>query len=184
MNTPSEFASGQIFDPDQIPSEFRHSGNKTKIYRGFRIVPASKVSVGDIPQVDDGVYIFAGKGVEIGRYVHLDACSSISGGGKCLIDDFSVIGVGTRILTGSEDPHGGGLTNPTIPQQYRTVTRGEVIIGKHALIFTNAIIFPGVKIGEGAVVSTGTVVHKSLEPWTIYAGFPLVPISKRNKFPI
>ncbi len=181
MSQFTEFSPGRPFDPNKIRSEFSHLGENTKIFPGCRIVPASLVSVGDYSQIDEGVYIFAGEGVEIGRNVHLAACSTISGGGKCSIDDFAGIGVGVRLITGSEDPHGGGLTNPTIPEEYRSVTRGEITIAKHALVFTNSVVFPGVTIGEGAVVSAGSIVHKNLEPWTIYAGNPLVAVGKRNR---
>ena len=176
-----EFRPGQIFNPAEIKSQFKSLGEKATIYKGCRIIEATKVSVGDHSQIDEGVYIFAGQGVEIGRYVHMASLASISGGGKCELEDYVGIGMGTRIITGSEDVRSPGLTNPTVPSHRRSVIRDKVTIKQHALLFTNVIVFPSITIGEGAVVSAGSIVNRSLEPWTIYAGNPLVPISKREK---
>lgn len=176
-----EFVQGEILEPENIRRYFGFLGQGVKIFRGCRIVPSERVSVGDYSQIDEKVMIFAGGGVEIGRHVHLATCSTISGGGECEIQDFVGVGVGCRIITGTEEPMRGGLTNPTVPGELRSVSRSRVILGRHSLVFTNAIILPGVEVGEGAVVSAGAVVHKSLMPWTIYAGSPLVAIGRRDR---
>ncbi len=41
------------------------------------------------------------------------------------------------------------------------------------------VICPGVEFGEGAVAAAGSVVVKSLEPWTIYAGNPAARVRAR-----
>ena len=40
---------------------------------------------------------------------------------------------------------------------------------------------PGVTIGEGAIVLAGSVVTKSVEPWTIVGGNPAKKIRERNQ---
>jgi putative colanic acid biosynthesis acetyltransferase WcaF len=42
-----------------------------------------------------------------------------------------------------------------------------------------SVVCPGVEFGEGSVAAAGSVVMKSLKPWTIYAGNPAVPGRER-----
>ena len=154
---------------------------QTKIYRGCRLVGGDRIEIGDHSQIDEGVRIYAGQGVRIGLHVHLALACSISGGGTCVLGDFVGIGAGVRLLTGSDRPDGEGLTNPTIPATMRSVRRGGIKIGDHAVVFTNSVVFPDVIIGEGAVIAAGALVHRSICPWGIYAGNPLVQIGIRPK---
>jgi acetyltransferase-like isoleucine patch superfamily enzyme len=57
----------------------------------------------------------------------------------------------------------------------------EVNIRDRAWICSRATILPGVEIGEGAVVASGSVVTKSVEPFTIVGGVPAKKIGMRNK---
>jgi galactoside O-acetyltransferase len=97
--------------------------------------------------------------------------SSISGGGQCFIDDFVGVGAGVRLITGTEEIDGEGLTNPTIPSTFRSARRGQIKIEAHAVIFTNSIILPDVVIGQGVVVAAGSLVHHNLR-LGVYAGNP------------
>jgi putative colanic acid biosynthesis acetyltransferase WcaF len=42
-----------------------------------------------------------------------------------------------------------------------------------------SIICPGVEFGEGSIAAVGSVVMKSLKPWTIYAGNPAAAVRVR-----
>lgn len=139
--------------------------------------------MGDFCQIDEDVHLFAGKGITLGRHLHLAFGSSISGGGFCDVGDFVGISGGVRIVTGADEIQ-GGLTNPTVPLEFRQVNRSQVVIGAHALIFTSTVVLPGVRIGEGTVVAAGSLVHRDLPPWSIYAGNPLVCIGRRDPEPI
>ena len=171
--------------PEEIVRQWlAFCGAGVKIFSGCRIVHPERVSIGDYTQIDEGVRIFAGEGVTIGRYVHLAFDSSISGGGRCLIHDFAGIGTGVRLITGTDVVDAGGLTNPTIAAPLRTVERGRIDVGAHAVIFTNSVVLPNVSIGEGAVVAAASVVHHDLKPWAIYAGHPLVQVGVRSSEPV
>jgi acetyltransferase-like isoleucine patch superfamily enzyme len=150
-----------------------------KIYELAKIINRQNLTIGINSQIDDFVFINAGKQTVIGRFVHIASFCSIIGGGEFYMDDFSGLSAGCRIITGSDDFLGGGLTNPTVPARYTNVKKSKIHIGKHAIIGTNVTILPGVIIGEGAAVGAGAVVRKSLEPWTIYAGADCKPIKKR-----
>jgi galactoside O-acetyltransferase len=180
MVVPPEFQPGELLPLEMIRQFLRSCGEGVKIYKGCRLVPPERISIGDFSQIDEDVRIFAGRGIEIGRHVHFAIGSSITGGGSCIIHDFVGIGAGTRLVTGTELLE-GGLTNPTIPSHLRVVSRQTVEVRAHALIFTNSVIFPGVTVGEGAVVSAGSLVHHDLKPWAIYGGAPLVQIGVRSR---
>jgi len=52
---------------------------------------------------------------------------------------------------------------------------------KHALLGTNAIVFPGVTIQEGAIVAAGSIVTKDCDPWGIYMGAPAKKVKERRR---
>lgn len=176
---PKELRPGSTLDVGVLRAALQDCGVEVRVYEGCQLVPPGKIQLGDHSQIDAGVQVFAGEGVRIGRHVHLAFGASISGGGACEIGDFAGISTGVRIITGSEEIH-GGLTNPTIPMDLRRVKRSRVVIGRHVLLFAGVIVLPGVTIGDGAVVAAGSVVHRNLEGWRIYAGNPLVCVGVRD----
>jgi galactoside O-acetyltransferase len=180
---PRELRSGNLLDNGVLKSALQGCGVGVRVYEGCRLVPPDRIRLGDFSQIDEGVRVFAGEGVRIGRHVHLAFGCCVGGGGRCEIGDYAGISTGVRIITGSEEIE-GGLTNPTIPEDLRRVRRSQVVIGRHALLFAGVIVLPGVTIGEGAVVAAGSVVHRNLEGWRIYAGNPLVCVGVRKREPI
>ena len=63
-------------------------------------------------------------------------------------------------------------------KDWATVRSRPITIGDKAWIGFDCIILSGVTIGEGAVVGAGSVVRSDVEPWTVVAGNPAVPIKK------
>lgn len=175
-----EFAEGIRIPLETLRNHLRSVGADVKVYRRCRLVHPELITLGDHTQIDELVHIFAGTGVTIGCHCHLAFGSSISGGGSCEIGDFASVAAGVRLITGTELANGGGLTNPTVPAEFRSVSRSFVKVGEHALIYTSAVVLPGVTIGAGTVVAAGAIVHHDLKPWGIYAGNPLVQIGVRD----
>ena len=163
-------------------SRFRSCGIDVRIASDVVIKRPELVSIGNHVAIDGPCYISAS--MEIGNYVHISPFCSIVGGkdALCIMKDFSGLSVGCRIICASDDYLGSGLTNPTIPAQYRAEVRvATVILKKHALIGTNCVIHPGVNIGEGTVVGSCSLVIKDLEPWTVYIGIPAKPLKPRAR---
>ncbi|MDF3131252.1 acyltransferase [Kiritimatiellaeota bacterium B1221] len=151
------------------------------IYDQARIVGnRENFSLGAHSQIDDFVFCYTGARCEIGRNVHISSFCSIIGGGELVMEDFSGLSAGCRLITGSDDFTGPWLTNPTVPAEFTHVLRGKIRICRHAVLGTNAVVYPGVTIGEGAAVGAGCLVRKDLEPWTIYAGTNPKPVGKRD----
>jgi galactoside O-acetyltransferase len=141
-----------------------------KIYEYAKIINRNNLSMDYFSQIDDFVFLNAGEKTKIGKFVHIASFCSVIGGGEFYMEDFSGLSAGCRIITGSDDFLGGGLTNPTVPEKYSNVKKSFVRIKRHAIIGTNVVILPGVTIGEGAAVGAGCIVRKDLAPWSIYAG--------------
>lgn len=137
--------------------------------------------LGDYSQIDDFVFINAGRLCRLGRFVHIASFTSIIGGGELIMEDFSGLSAGCRIITGSDDFSGPFLTNPTVPETHTHVRTGRTVIGRHGVLGTNSIVFPGVTVGEGAAVGAGCIVRHDLEPWTVYAGVNPRKVGERDQ---
>ena len=152
---------------------------KPRIYEFAKIVKQENFRIGNFSQVDDFVFINAGEQTSVGMFVHIGSFCTVIGGGRFEIGDFAGLSAGCRIITGSDDFSGAALTNPTVPSEYTNAKKSFVKIGRHAILGTNVVVFPGVTIGEGAAVGAGCIVRKDLEPWTIYAGVDCKKIKTR-----
>ncbi len=156
-----------------------YCGENVIIRPTVRIVHPERISIGSHVMIDDFVFLGGHEELVIGNHVHIGCHSAIIGGGYCYLSDFFGMSSGVRILTGSDDFLGGGLTNPTIPIDLRHVHRGKVWFGPHSVLGTNVVVFPDVALGEGAVVAAGSVVSRSLAPWGVYGGNPARRIKAR-----
>lgn len=166
-----------LLDPSQLG--FRQYGRNVRIYSGARIIGAEFITLGDNIIIDDFVLIYAHAPTTIGSHVHIASFCSLVGGGELRIGDFCSLSSGVRVLTGTDDFHGSGLTNSTIPAEFRRVTRSFIHIGRHVMTGTNTVLLPGVTIGDGAAIGAGSVVPRDLAPWGIYVGSPAKHIRDR-----
>ncbi len=142
------------------------------IYPSARIIHPGQLRLGDHSSIDDFVFLNAGGGTVIGRYVHIACHVSIIGGGGLDIGDYAVLATGSRILTATDTFDGGARMSTHLPDEHRSVRFGRVVIGRDAFVGANAVVMPGVHVGEGAVAGAGSVVTEDLEPWTVYTGAP------------
>ena len=160
---------------------FKWKGDQVTIWPMAKVVFPERIWVGDHVIIDDFVFIVPGQELVIGSYVHIASFTSVTGGGPFVIEDFGGLSGGCRIYTGSEDFTGAFLTNPTVPSEFRHVTRDGVRIGRHAILGANVVVLPGVTIGEGASVGANSLVMRDLEPWTVNAGTPARPLKARPR---
>jgi acetyltransferase-like isoleucine patch superfamily enzyme len=138
------------------------------------------VEVHETSRIDD-FCILTGN-IKIGRYVHLGAFSFLSGGEGIEIADFCGFSPRTTMFTASDDYSGLSMSNPTVPDRFKPeIHRGPIRIGRHVLMGANCVILPGVEIEEGTSVGAFTLVNRSLDPWSMYAGIPARKLGPRKK---
>jgi acetyltransferase-like isoleucine patch superfamily enzyme len=156
-------------------------GDDVTIYDITKITQAGNVRIGSHVIVDDFVFLQGGQRLDIGSYVHIASYVLIAGGGEGLVGNFVSLSAGTKVYTGSDDPTGDGLTNPTVPDELRAVKRLRTEICDHAFLGADTVVLPGVTVGEGAVVGSCGLVTKDVEPWTINVGAPAQPVKERPR---
>jgi acetyltransferase-like isoleucine patch superfamily enzyme len=160
---------------------FRRVGSNVTVYKFAVILAPENMMLGSDIIIDDFVFIGAHERLILGNRVHISSHSSITGGGRVLLSDFSGLGSGVRLISGTDDFTEGRLNGCAIPQEFRQTHRGTLVLEPHAIIGANVVVLPDVTIGEGATVGAGSVVTRSLEPWGVYAGSPARRIKTRPR---
>ena len=158
-------------------------GEKVFISRKASIYNPSRIKIGSNVRIDD--FCIISGNVTIGNNIHISSYSALFGGVEddngIILCDFATISSRACIYAISDDFSGSTLTNSTIPDKYRKVICGNVVIEKHAVICSGCTVLPGVVIAEGSAIGAMSLCKKSTEPWMIYAGIPAKPVKKRTQ---
>lgn len=125
--------------------------------------------------IDYKTYIRYPAKVSIGSRVGINrGCSLIAGfnakEAEIVIGDNVAVGPNVTLLAAGHDH-----SKLELPD-----TGARIMINNHCWIGGNSIILPGVELGEGCVIGAGSVVTKSIPPYSIAAGNPAKVISKRE----
>jgi acetyltransferase-like isoleucine patch superfamily enzyme len=108
-------------------------------------------------------FITMGDNVEIGPYTVL------WGGGGITIGSDVHIGTHVHITSMEGNQVRPDQTDPFAPLD---ITREPVTIGDHVLIYSHAVIIPGVTIGHHSAIAAGAVVTEDVPPYALVAGVP------------
>ncbi|MEO5357341.1 MAG: acyltransferase [Nitrospirae bacterium YQR-1] len=159
---------------------FKKIGSNVLISDKASVYQAEKIEIGDNSRIDD-FCVISGK-LSIGRNVHVAVfCNLEAGTEGIVLEDFVTLAYGCRVFSESADYKGGTLTNYTVPAKYRVGFKKHVHIARHCIVGTNSVVFPGVTLAEGTSVGAMSLITKSTEPWSIYAGCPARKISERKR---
>lgn len=158
---------------------FKKLGHNVKISDKAALYNTELWEVGDNVRIDD-YCVVSGK-VSFGRNVHIAIFCNIAGGTEGIIfDDFSGLAYGCQVFSQSDDYTGLALTNPTVPTEYKKERKEKIYIGRHCIVGTNSLIFPGVTMAEGCSLGAMSMLTKSTEPWFMYFGIPAKKLKKRK----
>lgn len=94
--------------------------------------------------------------------------------GKYSIGDYVAIGPNCSVMGFN---HRFDNLNENISKQGRTIK--GIIIENNVWIGANTLVLDGVTIGEGCVIGGGSVVTKSIPPFSVAAGNPCKVIKRR-----
>lgn len=157
-------------------------GLNVAIHRSVLLFAPERISIGSNVRIDCFSVLSAGKdGIYIGNHVHLGAGAYLFGSGGCIVlEDFSGISSRVALYTATDDYSEGYLTNPTLPDAYRKVTQGPVVLRKHAIVGSGSVILPNLELGVGSSVGALSLVHKQVEPFAVVHGNPIRVIGKRS----
>jgi len=159
---------------------FKHLGQNVLISDKASLHNCDNIEIGDNSRIDD-FCVLSGK-VKIGRNVHIAVFCNVAGGELGVeFLDFSGLAYACHVFTQSDDYNGQTLTNPTVPDKYKNEIKKAVLIGRHSIVGTNSIIFPGVVLAEGTSIGALSMVTKSTDEWSVYFGAPAKRIKARKR---
>ncbi|MDY6850209.1 MAG: acyltransferase [Thermodesulfobacteriota bacterium] len=159
---------------------FKKLGKNVKISEKASVYDCEKIEIGDYSRIDD--FCVVSGNLKIGRNNHITPHCLIAGGEQGIVmADFVTLAYGVQVFTQSDDYSGETMTNSTVPGVYKNEKKEPVIIEKHSIIGAGSIIMPGVHLREGTSIGALSLVLKSTEPWSIYAGSPARKLKDRSK---
>jgi galactoside O-acetyltransferase len=159
---------------------FKKVGKNVLVSKLASIYNHNQIELGDNTRIDD-FCVISGR-VVIGRNVHIAVFCNVAGGEPGVyMHDFSGLAYGCQVFAQSDDYSGITMTNPTVPDKYKNETKAAVIIGRHCIMGTAVVVYPGVEIAEGTAVGSMSIVNQSTEAWSIYMGIPARRVKSRSK---
>jgi galactoside O-acetyltransferase len=97
------------------------------------------------------------------------------------LSDHCGLSPGVAVFSASDDFSGAALTGPTIPDRFRRVHGGPVVLGRHVIVGARSVILPSVRIGDGAAIGSLSLVNRDLRGFAVYAGVPVRRLRARSR---
>lgn len=160
---------------------FKSLGENVFISKLVSIYNPKNIKIGNNVRIDDFVILSAGGEIVIGNYVHIACYSSLIGKGDIVLKDFVGISGRVSIYSSTDDYTGLAMTNPMVPEKFKKIKSGKVLLEKHVIIGAGSVILPDVILSEGCSVGALTLINKNCEEFTIYSGIPAMKIGKRQR---
>lgn len=173
----------RFWDRERLATQgFKCVGKHVQIDQDAIFINPQFIEIGDRTRIDMGVLISAGpKGVRLGCNVHLGTNSLLFGGrGRIEIHSFGGVSSQVRIYTVTDNYLGDSLSGPTVPDEFKDMNEGNVILEKNVMIGSGSLLLPSVRMHEGSVCCAHTVVTHDVPECIVIAGHPARRILKRN----
>ena len=159
---------------------FKSLGKNVRISDRAAIYDTDQIEVGDHTRIDD-FCVISGR-VRLGRNVHIAVFVNLAGStAGVFVDDFAGISYGSHVFSQSDDYSGRFLTGPTVPARYTLTRKQAVHIERHCIVGAACVVLPGVTLREGTAVGAASLVTKSTQAWSLYAGSPARWVRERSR---
>ncbi|MCR3759845.1 LPS biosynthesis protein [Clostridium felsineum] len=161
---------------------FKSIGKNVIIYGKTKITFPENVEIGNNVIIDDFVFINSKKSIKIGNNVHIASFVSITGNENFIMEDFTSLATGTKIITSTDDYANSYLTNPTVPDEFKNVYSAPIILKKFSAVGANTVILPGATLSEGTYIGANSLIkcNAITEPFSLYVGSPIKKIKDLN----
>jgi galactoside O-acetyltransferase len=158
---------------------FKSVGTNVLVSRFAQFYGIENIEIGNNVRIDDFCIISSSFKITINNFIHIGAFTSILGAGEVFIDDFASISGRVSIYSSSDNYAGLGMTNPMIPDEYRKVEKGNILLQRHSLIGAGAVILPNTTLEEGAVIGALSLAQGHFNSYKIYSGIPAKELGNR-----
>jgi acetyltransferase-like isoleucine patch superfamily enzyme len=160
---------------------FKNIGRGILLDKTVSLVCIENISIGNNVRIDAHTMVIATGQVTIGSHVHISAHSYLAGRAGVILSDFCNLSSGVRIYSINDDYSGSSMTSAVVPEPFKQLSLGQVILGRHVIIGSGSIILPGVHVADGCAVGALSLINKKTEPWGIYAGIPARRLRDRSR---
>jgi acetyltransferase-like isoleucine patch superfamily enzyme len=169
------------YSESELLELFGSVGNDVRIHKTCIVIGGKRIHIGSHVRIDCFSLLSAGnQGIAIGDHVHIAAGVYLFGsGGKIKLDDFVGISARSLLYTATDDYAEGYLTGPTVPDKYRKVTVGDIVLNKHCIIGCGSVLMPST-LGVATSVGALSFVNKDVADFEIVAGIPAVRRGTRS----
>jgi acetyltransferase-like isoleucine patch superfamily enzyme len=149
---------------------------KKRVFFGKGAIIRGNVKIGDFVLIDTNVEVrnHTNELSTIGNHSSFNRNTVLRG--KYKIGNYVAVGPNCSIMGFN---HRFDNTTELISKQGRTVK--GIIIEDNVWIGANSVILDGVTIGEGCVIGGGSVITKSIPPFSIAVGNPCKVIKNRKQ---
>lgn len=155
-------------------------GSNVLISKLCRIYSPERISLGSNVRIDD--FCILSGDITLGNNIHIAAFSTLfAGNAGIIMHDFSGLSSRVSVYAITDDYSGNFLTNPTVPNKFRNVISGKVVVKKHVIIGASSVVLPGVVLEEGSSFGSMSLINKSSLPWSVNVGIPAKYVKDRSK---
>jgi len=162
-------------------SKIKKMGKNVIIGKTVRIRYPELAEIGDNVIIDDFTYISTA--LKLHNNIHIASGCKIIGGKNSFVEmkEFSTLAPNVVLSAGSDD-YLSGIATPMVPLKFKGNPEiGDIIINKHCIVGSGAVVLPNVKLGKGSVVGALSLVKYDTKEWTVNVGVPSKNIKRRNK---
>jgi len=173
---------GGVYSAGELTQLLGSVGENVSINRSVVFYSPQNIHIGSNVRIDCFCILASGAdGIVIGDYVHIGAYSALFGSlGQIRMESFSGLSARVLLFTSTDDYTDGFLANPTVPDKYKRVRKGDIVLERHAIIGAGSVVMPGVTLGVAASAGAMTFLHRSVSEFAIVVGCPMRVVGRRN----